>query len=313
MRMFQAHDRKRVKRVRFSPDARIMSVVLRAHGLLVHLETLGGAANEWRPDVAVSPEDVAYSPDGEIIGVGTPHRVVTYRVAKHSADGAVLDRATRFDYTRLTDFDSPPGGASAPTSVSMAFSPTTNPLITRLGIASSELLVWNPHTQEYIYVADDTGEYRGISFGPDGLTVASIEYHVHALCVWNVKPRSVLFRTDLKGINTFDNGSVAMMPDGERVIVAAGELLRCVPLHGTGGWDTPVKKPLLEIALHPRGHILLVADGSKKVTAYDTSNGKAAAQYDWGVGKVGCVTYSPDGTLAAAGGEKGQVVVWDAE
>jgi WD40 repeat protein len=74
-----------------------------------------------------------------------------------------------------------------------------------------------------------------------------------------------------------------------------------------------VKKPPLEIALHPRGHTLLVADGSKKVTAYDTSNGKAAVQYDWGIGKIGCVTYSPDGILAAAGGEKGQVVVWDAE
>lgn len=162
-------------------------------------------------------------------------------------------------------------------------------------------------------MGEDIGDYRGVSFGPDGTTVTSIEYHAHALCVWNVKPFRVLFRTDLKGIGDFDNGSVAMTPDGGRVIVAAGNVLRCVSIHGGNGWDTTTKKPPLEIALHPSGSILLVADGSKKVTAYDTSNGKASAQYDWGVGKVGCVTYSPDGTLAAAGGEKGQVVVWDAE
>lgn len=194
----------------------------------------------------------------------------------------------------------------------MAFSPTTDPRTTRLAVAGAELLLWNPHTQEYI-VAPEEGDYRGVSFGPDGTTVTSIEYHAHALCVWNVKPFQVLFRTDLKGIDTFDNGSVAMLPDGERVILAAGNVLRCVPIHRGSGWDTVTKKPPLEIALHPSGRTLLVADGSKKVTAYDTANGKVSAQFDWGIGKIGCVTYSPDGTLAAAGGEKGQVVVWDAE
>jgi len=311
--MYQAHDRKRVKRVRFSPDARTLSVVLRAHGLLVHLDTLDGTANEWRPDLAVSPEDVTYSPDGEIVGVGTSHRVVTYRMAKHLADAVVQESATRFDYSRLTDFDRTPARTSVSAAVGITFAPTTNPLAARLGIASSELLVWKPRTQEYIYVADDTGDYRGVAFGPDGTTVTSIEYHAHALCVWNVKPRSVLFRTDLRGIDTFDNGSVAMMPDGGRVILAAGNVLRCVPINGGGGWDTTTKKPPLEIALHPSGRTLLVVDGSKKVTAYDTGNGKVSAQFDWGIGKIGCVTYSPDGTLAAAGGEKGQVVVWDAE
>ncbi len=181
-----------------------------------------------------------------------------------------------------------------------------------MGAARDNFLLYQPHSQEHIF-APEAGDYRGVSFGPDGLTVTSIEYHAHALCVWNVKPFHVLFRTELRGIDTFDNGAVAMLPDGGRVIYAAGDHLRCVPLTGTGGWVTVTKKPPLEIALHPNGRTLLVADGSKKVTAYDTDNGRPAAQYDWGIGKVGCVTYSPDGTLAAAGGEKGQVVVWDAE
>lgn len=311
MRMLQAHDRNRVTRVRFTPDARTLTVACRRTSTVNHLDPTTGVAQPWDAEWG-EPYDIAYSADGAVVVVSSHDGIAfAFRRIEHDAPSDRSVYSPRFDFDQLAEL---PEAATNWDAIlrKMAFAPTTDLTLGRLAAAGAELLLWNPHTQEYI-VAPEEGDYRGVSFGPDGTTVASIEYHAHALCVWNVKPFRVLFRTDLRGINTFDNGSVAMMPDGERVILAAGELLRCVPLHGTGGWDTSVKKPPLEIALHPRGHTLLVADGSKKVTAYDTSNGKAAAQYDWGVGKVGCVTYSPDGTLAAAGGEKGQVVVWDAE
>lgn len=301
MRTFIAHDRNRVQRVRFTPNAQTLTVAVRGVHLLSHFHPATGDCSAWQPGGYEYPRDLIYSAGGGFVAVASGASVRTFRRGVVATNGRpALDPIT---VHRVE---------SANGSLALAFSPTTDPRATRLAVASNELLVWNPHTQEYI-VAPDEGDYRGVSFGPDGNTVASIEYHTHSLCVWNVKPFRVLFRTDLKGINTFDNGLVAMLPDGERVIVAAGSLLRCVPINGGTSWDTVTKKPPLEIALHPSGRMLLVADGSKKVTAYDTDNGKASAQYDWGIGKVGCVTYSPDGTLAAAGGEKGQVVVWDAE
>ena len=305
MRLFQAHIPKRVNRVRFSSDVLTLSVVLRGQPDINHFSVIGGERKLWQPSGRRELFDLAYSGDGTTIAVATIGLALAY---DHPP---TTDDRGRFESRALI---SPGflGERMRRSSLELMFCPSPHPFHTWLGVAGTELHLWRSHDMQRI-VAPEEGDYRGVSFGPDGTTVTSIEYHAHALSVWNVKPFRVLFRTDLKGIDAFDNGSVAMMPDGERVIVAAGSLMRCVPINGGTGWDTATKKPPLEIALHPSGRTLLVADGSKRVTAYDTGNGKASAQYDWGIGKIGCVTYSPDGTLAAAGGEKGQVVVWDAE
>jgi WD40 repeat protein len=312
MRMFQAHNLSRVNCLRFTPDARTLTVAIRRHTAVVHFDTAEGTTHAWEPTRHALVLACAYSADAGFVAVAAGNTVVSFRRTERVLSSAGVQPFRHFEFEHLSALRAEVRSWQRPSAMTLAFSPTPEPRTTRLGIAATEFTLWNPHTQEYI-VAPDEGDYRGVSFGPDGLTVTSIEYHAHALCVWNVKPFRVLFRTDLKGIDAFDNGSVAMMPDGERVIVAAGSLLRCVPINGGTGWDTVTKKPPLEIALHQSGRTLLVADGSKKVTTYDTDNGKVSAQYDWGIGKVGCVTYSPDGTLAAAGGEKGQVVVWDAE
>ena len=35
--------------------------------------------------------------------------------------------------------------------------------------------------------------------------------------------------------------------------------------------------------------------------------------YDWQIGPVNSLTFAPDGMTCAAGGESGEVVIWDVE
>jgi WD40 repeat protein len=65
------------------------------------------------------------------------------------------------------------------------------------------------------------------------------------------------------------------------------------------------------VAYHPSGNYLLAANNDTAIRVFDTSSWTVVKQYGWSVGQLSAVAVSPDGTLAAAGGEKGQVVVWD--
>lgn len=65
-------------------------------------------------------------------------------------------------------------------------------------------------------------------------------------------------------------------------------------------------------AFHPGGKWLAVAVGTA-VKVFDCATWKEVRQLDWKIGKVKCLAFSSDGALAAAAGDSGKIVVWDAD
>lgn len=73
------------------------------------------------------------------------------------------------------------------------------------------------------------------------------------------------------------------------------------------------RKHFTGIAFHPSGHYLAATSNDHTVKLYDTATWKVARTFTWNVGRLRSVAFSPDGTRAAVGSDKGQIVVWDVD
>jgi WD40 repeat protein len=86
-------------------------------------------------------------------------------------------------------------------------------------------------------------------------------------------------------------------------------------------WDTasgsqagrfsPGRAKLHGLAIHPSGQFFVTAGADRTARTWNLSDLRETKALKWTIGKLSSVALSPDGTLAAAGGEKGQVVLWD--
>jgi hypothetical protein len=107
-------------------------------------------------------------------------------------------------------------------------------------------------------------------------------------------------------------GSLAFRPDGQEVaLLCYQEVVLWDGKASEAERFTPAPVPLLSLAWSPDGGVLALgcADGAVRFWARRT--GRETHSYDWGVGAASSVAFAPDGMTCAAGGEKGQIVVWD--
>jgi WD40 repeat protein len=108
---------------------------------------------------------------------------------------------------------------------------------------------------------------------------------------------------------------LAFSPDGSVLAGTAGIRLRI--------WDLTTDR---EVAHHKRGPkhfqgLAFTADGrflatvsnDETVRVWDARSWEEHTTYTWKVGKLLNIAFAPDGLRAAAGSDKGHIVLWDVD
>jgi WD40 repeat protein len=118
-------------------------------------------------------------------------------------------------------------------------------------------------------------------------------------------------------IGSFDHPAIATAPDDSTFVVLSKKVLLMfcepklkAPVHTI---RSDGKKHFTGIAFHPSGKYLAATSNDETVRLYDTATWEVSRTFTWDIGKMRSIAFSKDGTLAAAGSDKGKVVVWDVD
>jgi WD40 repeat protein len=150
-----------------------------------------------------------------------------------------------------------------------------------------------------------------LGFSPLGKYFCIAEWQMHLLEPNTLEPRRTL-RTPAGNASA---AAFAFAPDESQMVVAFG--------HRAAVWrlDEPDAPPVRcsshgnlvrAVGVLPGGTVFSAAmDGT--VRLFDSTTGAETRSFDWGIGPVQAAAVSPDGTLCAAGGDDGHLVVWDVD
>lgn len=171
---------------------------------------------------------------------------------------------------------------------------------------------WSQESEEF--------RHAGVALAPDGNLMA--HFSLTSPQTW---PRTyeVVVR-DTTGGTAVGKGEypysirtrMLFRPDGEQLI-AIHEMTLLV-------WSIPkVGKPRLvrndnrkhftSAAFHPSSRYLFTTSNDATVLVWDTATWRHVSRFTWNIGRLRSVAVNGDGTLAAVGSDKGQVMLWDVD
>ncbi|MDB5307038.1 MAG: domain, G-beta repeat [Gemmataceae bacterium] len=105
-------------------------------------------------------------------------------------------------------------------------------------------------------------------------------------------------------------------PDGSQLVGVHEMTLLVWPVPALGDPQlvrNDTRKHFTAVAFHPAGKYLFATNNDASVHMFDTAGWSRVARFTWDLGRLRAVAVALDGTLAAAGGDRGEVVVWDVD
>jgi WD40 repeat protein len=292
---------------------------------------------------------LAFSPDGATLAAGSSSRVELWNVAAATVSGmsmgiwGVPPDNVRFDPSgrwllvgfglqrglRIVDVRTWEVEQVGTFDVnSLAVSPTGQVLVGGSRIGAFEITKKGLSARKWAKALNGS-QLAGLDFYPDGKQFATVEwkYSPGAATGGYVKRVRVRAAEDgrVKQEAECDSARAAQVrvsqvrvsPDGQWVAFPSAKFLivhHGVELTRSVKVPNPSKKPITGLAFHPSGRYLAATCSDATVRLHDRDADWAVTRaFDWKIGGLKSVAFHPEGTLGAAGGEKGRIVVWDVD
>lgn len=291
--------------------------------------------------------DLAFSPDGRAIAAGSRYHVSLWNLEaatpvpvrllvergyfgglQFSPDGDALSwrmaegRTTYERSTRLYAYQSFSTTYAANTATASA---EGRRVVSQHGMPDYCLVGWQLSDVEWsrqwmVSIADRAVE--SITLSADGQFLALIARSALG-DRWSENPRQVEVwdgATGRKlGQGDYPYGyapTLLFSPDGAQLVGINDMTLLVWPVPRLGPPQlirNDSRKDFTAIAYHPSGQRLYTTSNDETVHVFDTTAWARVGRFTWQIGKLKAVAVSPDGTLAAAGGENGDIVIWDVD
>jgi WD40 repeat protein len=298
MRVLKAHDRQ-VDVVAFARDSRTLATAGRDGPVRVWDVASGELV--WSTDHRAGDyvRTLAFSPRGRWLAAPEKGHVQVREAATGDPVAVVRRSRPKYGVTR-----------------SLAFTPDEKWLVmddSPAGDYDARLRWWRTGRWELAdrpgWEEPENAGYVRITATPDGRGLATMSFG--EVRVWDIAKKRPRWSAPVNVAH--DVAALAVSPDGSRLVFAVGPELA---VHDVASGQRvagvrPSAKFFLDAAFAPDGRSLITVSNDATATTWDTANWRQKHAYAWKAGKLKCAAFSPDGCLAAAGGDGGKVVVWD--
>jgi WD40 repeat protein len=310
MRVLRAADGE-VLRLGFSPAGDALAAAVLDQGVyLWNLASGSAAAARGRQvdgDTIAQTHDLTFSPDGRFVYWFGAHGLRSY------------DRETRLaTKVRLGT----PGLVFA-----TSRTPDGRRMLTQHSFPEPALTGWHAGDEGWVCewsVSTERLSVHNQTICPTGRRVALLVRPIRSPRWWDTPIRLEL-RSAVNGalITTGEYphysqecDALTFAPDGSQLVAVHKTTLLVWPVPELGGprvVRNDTRKHFTAAAYHPSGRYLFATSNDATAHVFETATWTRVARFSWNVGRLRSVAVSPDGSLAAAGTDSGEVVVWDVD
>lgn len=284
----------------FSPDGRCVVALDDRRSVLDVWDLAAGSHTTWPPN----PPDggigcFAFEPGGKRMAVGGLRYWEFLNWPKGTPDRS---RRRRTSVRRVV-------GGPGYMVEHLAFGPGNVGTDSWLAVFADTLDVWNRTTGQRVMLAAGVVQVNAVRVAPFGTEVAVIEAVGPAVVGRSIPGGAEVFRFPVRGPAL----QLHYTPDGDGLLVGAGAGVERRTPDGDCVWRAEIGEfaTVTDFVPTTDGRAVLVAGGTPVVSVVEIESGQTVRAYDFGVDKVFAVAVSPDGLVAAAGGLRGHVAVWD--